>query len=387
MQSLLQKYLSVRQHSEELAEPLKTEDYSVQPIDFVSPPKWHLAHITWFWEEFVLVPIDPNYKRCNEEFAYLFNSYYNNLGKRVSRPSRGMMTRPCVDEVLAYRKYVDDHMYDLLSRDIPDKLAQIVNTGIQHEQQHQELLLYDIKYILGHQPFFPAYGKGFEMSEITSENQTIHLKGGVYEIGHSKHDFCFDNELPRHKVFIHDCVINTNPVTNEEYLQFVQDDGYRNFNWWHDDGWQWLNDNDIEAPLYWHNQDGQWLEYDLDGLHNLNHKFPVRHISYYEAHAFASWKKMRIPTEYEWEIVADQLNKGHTWEWTSSAYQPYPGYKQAPGALGEYNGKFMVNQMTLRGSSRVTPLNHSRITYRNFFHPQMRWQYAGLRLAQLQSLS
>ncbi len=380
MNSIKNKFLDVRQHSETICSLLITEDYSVQPTDFVSPPKWHLAHVTWFWEEFILKPYHKNYKVFNDDYAYLFNSYYNNVGKRVLRPTRGLITRPSVEEIYQYRKYVTEQMLGFLNTDTTPEVKEIIEIGLNHEEQHQELLIYDIKYILGHQPFFPAYNKQFEQATINTENKLVQIASGLYEIGHKGKGFCFDNELGLHKVYLEAYQINSNPITNKEYLEFINDGGYTNFNYWHDESWHWINNNKIKAPLYWHYFDEQWFEYDLGGLLSLNLNSPVKHISYYEAFAFAQWKNMRLPTEFEWEVAAPQLNIGHNWEWTNSAYLQYPGYKKAPGALGEYNGKFMVNQMVLRGHSNATPKNHSRLTYRNFFHANMRWQFSGIRL-------
>ena len=379
--SLIKNFEQIRKYSETLCSPLQNEDYSVQPVDFVSPPKWHLAHTTWFWEEFVLKGFLPDYKIYRKDFSYLFNSYYNHAGQRVERINRGLMTRPTVQEIYAYRAYVDNQMGTLLSLSISEEAQKIIETGLNHEQQHQELLLYDIKYILGHQPLFPSYGPGYEMQTVDQQAAFHVIPEGIYEIGHQGEDFCFDNELNRHKVYLPESEIRKTGVSNGEYLEFIKAGGYENFDYWHDEGWSWIKNHAIKAPLYWHLMDDTWFEYDLDGLRPLDLLKPVKHISYYEAHAFAEWQQMRLPTEFEWEIASPHLNKGHTWEWTGSAYLPYPGFAKAPGALGEYNGKFMVNQMVLRGASVVTPAHHSRSTYRNFFHPNMRWQYSGIRLA------
>lgn len=379
---LLQTYKKVRQHSEILAAPLIPEDFSVQPAIFVSPPKWHLAHTTWFWEQFVLLPFSKNYKVYDEDFAYLFNSYYNNVGQRVLRPDRGNMTRPGVDAVMRYRAYVDNAMQQLLQTQITAEAAHVIAIGLNHEEQHQELFLYDIKYILGHQPTFPVYSNTAPF--LTPEKKAsgfIALPEGIYEIGYSGDSFCFDNELGRHKVYLQDFEIADRLVTNREYLEFIHEGGYQDFNLWHDDGWHWKQANDLKAPLYWHFIEEEWYEYDLNGLQYLDPDAPVKHISFYEAAAYAAWKKMRLPTEAEWEAASGHFSWGSLWEWTNSAYLPYPGFNKAPGALGEYNGKFMVNTMVLRGASVATPENHSRISYRNFFYPDMRWQYAGIRLA------
>jgi ergothioneine biosynthesis protein EgtB len=380
-QLLLQRFNTVRNDSEILARPIWNEDYSVQPEVFVSPPKWHLAHTTWFWEQFVLTQFKRAYQVYDDNFGYLFNSYYNNAGKRVSRPERGLMTRPSVSEVYQYRAYVDEQMRKLLLEELQQDALGVIEIGLNHEEQHQELFVYDIKYILGHQPAFPVYGSGFQLQPIARSPGFHRFPEGIYEIGHHGDSFCFDNELGRHKVYLVEFEIAEDPVTNAEYLEFMRAGGYTNFNLWHDSGWDWKNINNINAPLYWHQIGDEWHVYDLDGLRPVELQHPVRHLSFYEAFAFAEWSGLRLPTEFEWEAAAEKLDYGQVWEWTGSAYLPYPHYKKAPGALGEYNGKFMVNQMVLRGASVATPAGHSRITYRNFFHPDMRWQYCGLRLA------
>ena len=379
--SIIQDFTSMRKHTEHICAPLITEDYSVQPIDFVSPPKWHLAHTTWFWEEFVLAKYLDSYQRYNDDYAYLFNSYYNNMGDRVDRQMRGINSRPAVNDIYKYRTYVNDQMTELLEQKKDNvELMTLTRIGINHEQQHQELLLYDIKFILGHQPFFPSYSDQYSMRKIDLNEDWVKIDQGLYTIGHTEDSFCFDNELGSHQHYQDAFNINTNVVSNRDFLAFVSSGCYTDFNLWHDEGLAWVRDNNIDAPLYWHQKDGEWYEYDLNGLRPLAMDEAVRHISFYEAFAFAEWKGMRLPTEFEWEIASSKLNTGHAWEWTYSAYLPYPNFQKAPGALGEYNGKFMVNQMVLRGSSRVTPPDHSRHTYRNFFHPSMRWQYAGFRL-------
>lgn len=377
------KFIKTRKYSEELCEPLLTEDYSVQPVEFVSPPKWHLAHTTWFWEEFVLTKYKKGYKVFKEEFSFLFNSYYNNVGKRVIRPSRGLMTRPSVDDVYQYRLYVTQQMIDFLGSNPPKEILDIVAVGINHEEQHQELFIYDIKYIFGNQPLFPIYNNKFQNTSELKHPEFIKIDEGLYTIGHQEESFCFDNELGVHKVFIPSFEISSNLVTNKEYIKFIEEGGYQNFNFWHDEGWHWANNNKIEAPLYWHKIDGEWYHYDLNGLEKIELDQPVQHISFYEAFAFAEYKGMRLPTEFEWEVASEYFSWGKLWEWTSSAYLPYPNFSKATGALGEYNGKFMVNQMVLRGASIATPKNHSRKTYRNFFQTNMRWQYCGLRLIKI----
>ncbi len=379
--TLQEQFNSIRAASEDLCRPLITEDYSVQPSVFASPPKWHLAHVTWFWEQFVLTAYLPGYAVFDEDFSFLFNSYYNNVGKRVLRPVRGLMTRPSVDAVYRYRAYVNDHMNRLFEMKLPEELAAIIAIGLNHEEQHQELLVYDIKYILGNQPTFPAYATGIFTLEKVGTARTFHqIDAGVYEIGHDGNGFAFDNEFGRHKTYVADFEIADQLVTNGEYLEFMQAGGYTDFNFWHDEGWQWVSSNQIKAPLYWHDIEGSWQYYDLSGLQEVVPDEPVRHISFYEAFAYAQWKGMRLPTEQEWEIASSRFNWGQLWEWTNSAYLAYPGYVKQPGAIGEYNGKFMINQMVLRGASVATPKGHSRKTYRNFFHPDMNWPYNGIRL-------
>nr|WP_321227024.1 ergothioneine biosynthesis protein EgtB [uncultured Psychroserpens sp.] len=378
--TLKDSYLNTRQRFVTICKSLKTEDYSVQPKIFVSPPKWHLAHSTWFFEQFVLSEFKKDYKIFDEDFAYLFNSYYNNAGKRVLRPNRGLMTRPTVDEVYQYRKYVDEQMVDFLNQNPSEKAKEIIELGIQHEQQHQELFYYDIKYILGNQPTFPTVENNIHLAEIEQPSKWLKVNEGVYDIGHKENTFCYDNELGRHKVFLHEFEISDQLVTNEDYIKFIEAGGYQDFNLWHAEGWDFIKQNEIEAPEYWHKVDGKWHQYTLQGFQEVNLKEPVSHVSLYEAYAYAEWKQMRLPTEFEWEVASKQFDYGQLWEWTNSAYLPYPNFSKAPGALGEYNGKFMINQMVLRGASVATVDNHSRLTYRNFFHPEMRWQFSGIRL-------
>ncbi|MCG9793033.1 ergothioneine biosynthesis protein EgtB [Flavobacterium algicola] len=379
--NLSEKFLCLRLKSESICKPLLIEDYSVQPSEFASPPKWHLAHSTWFWEEFVLTKYDPNYTVFNTQFSYLFNSYYNTIGTRVQRAGRGLMTRPSVGDIYDYRKYVTTAMTLFFKTELSKEIIDVIEIGMNHEEQHQELLIYDIKYILGMQPTFPIYGNHLVLEAETEDSNFLKIEEGVYEIGHSASSFCFDNELGRHKVYICDFEIANRLVTNREYLEFINSGGYSDFNFWHDEGWKWVNDNEVNAPLYWLQEEQEWKHYTFDGLKVLDSDLPVMHLSYYEAFAYAAWKGMRLPTEFEWEIASNQFNWGKLWEWTNSAYLPYPQFSKASGALGEYNGKFMVNQIVLRGASIATADNHSRNTYRNFFHPDMRWQFCGLRLA------
>jgi len=378
--ALITKFKTTRNATEEICKPLEIEDYSVQPIVDVSPPKWHLAHSTWFFEQFVLKAFKKGYTVFNDDFAYLFNSYYNNAGERVLRPNRGLMTRPTVKEVYAYRKFVTQNVIDLLTKNSSEALLELLEIGINHEQQHQELLAYDIKYILGHQPTFPKYDAHFVLSEAQEKQEFISIEEGVYEIGHKRNDFCFDNELGVHKVYIHPFEISNQLITNKAYLEFIEAGGYQDFNLWHAEGWDFINNNNIKAPLYWHFTNGKWHYYNCNGLEAIKLNEPVMHISYYEAFAFAEWKGMRLPTEFEWEVASSKFNWGALWEWTASAYQPYPNFTKADGALGEYNGKFMIGLQVLRGASIATAKNHSRHTYRNFFHPSLQWMFSGIRL-------
>lgn len=379
-----EQFSGVRNRTEAICQPLQNEDYVVQPVGDVSPPKWHLAHTTWFFETFFLSEALPDYKKFDPDFNYLFNSYYETVGKRVLRTDRGNITRPGVDRIYAYRKYVNEHVKKaLVEKSINSKLLEIIQLGMQHEMQHQELLLSDIKYILGHNPTFPVYDvhSDIDCIPVISPAEFLHVDQGIYEIGFHGSGFSFDNEWNRHKVYLHDFEISSQPVTYGEYIDFMEDGGYKNFKFWHSDGWAWVNENKIEAPMFMYEQNGTWFRYTLSGYKPVDPKDTLMHISFYEASAYAAWKGCRLPTEYEWEAASDMFAWGNCWEWTNSAYLPYPGFKPAPGAIGEYNGKFMVNQMVLRGGSKATAPNHSRNTYRNFFHPHLQWQYAGLRLA------
>lgn len=387
--NLVEKYKAVRNYTEEICKPLLTEDYVVQPIVDVSPPKWHIGHVTWFFETFILKVFHKGYVEFNPQYSYVFNSYYETAGARVIRTDRGNLSRPTVEDIYKYRHYVDDSMQQLLQKKVSKELNDLLLIGFNHEQQHQELLMTDIKYILGNNPLFPPYKKSKSSKQTnrqhfdsTPSKGFIKIKQGIYEIGFEGKGFCFDNELKRHKVFLGDYSIAKNLITNKEFREFIKDGGYQDFNYWHSDGWAWVKANQIVAPLYWHFINNKWYNYTLEGLQLLNMDEPVCHVSFYEAAAFASWKGMRLPTEFEWEVAANKFDWGRRWEWTDSAYLPYPGFSKVPGAIGEYNGKFMVNQMVLRGSSDVTPPGHSRITYRNFFQPNIRWQYTGIRLAQ-----
>ncbi|HTR31260.1 MAG TPA: ergothioneine biosynthesis protein EgtB [Puia sp.] len=388
--NLLEQYRAVRAASEAICRPLQKEDYVVQPIVDVSPPKWHLGHITWFWEAFVLLPHQPGYRPFNPDYNYVFNSYYETIGARVVRTDRGNLSRPSVDEVYDYRRYVDEKMAALIGGGPDPALEQLIVLGLNHEQQHQELLYTDIKYILGHNPLFPAWSER-DIDERGAPARRdpskwggpgyLTIPAGIYEIGYKGDGFCFDNELSRHKVWLDEFRIAAGLVTNREYLEFMEAGGYKNFSYWHAEGWDWVKNHGTGAPLYWHYIDANWHHYTMAGLRPLDPDQPLCHINYYEAAAYAAWKGCRLPTEWEWEAASGRFDWGKRWEWTESAYLPYPGFKKAEGAIGEYNGKFMVSQMVLRGASVATPAGHSRTTYRNFFHPPLRWQFTGIRLA------
>ena len=382
-QTITEQYFRVRAHSETICSGLETEDYVVQPVADVSPPKWHLGHTTWFWETFLLAPNVPNYKSFHADFSYVFNSYYETVGKRVLRTNRGNLSRPTVAGVYAYRAYVDEQMSRFLDTTnyTPDLLA-LLDIGLNHEQQHQELLITDIKYILGHNPLLPAVEMPVSEHPIQKKLSPTTVESGLHTIGYQGDGFCFDNELNPHQVYLNDTTLAGELVTNGEYMAFIEAGGYGQFKHWLSDGWAWVQANDVKAPLYWHNIDGAWWNYTFDGLQPVNPDAPVCHVSQYEADAYARWKGTRLPTEFEWETIAlnSQLNWGTRWEWTNSAYLPYPGFVTAEGAVGEYNGKFMSGQMVLRGASVATPDGHSRPTYRNFFQPDKQWQYTGIRL-------
>jgi ergothioneine biosynthesis protein EgtB len=375
------RFHAVRDRTVAICAPLRVEDHVVQPIVDVSPPKWHLGHTTWFFDQFILKGT-PGYKLFNDDMAFMFNSYYETVGKRVLRADRGNMTRPTLDEVHAYRAHVDKAMETYLSGGkASEEVLRILELGLNHEEQHQELLMTDLKFILGNNPLFPKYDDFEEGHTEKTKGQFIEIAGGLHSIGFKGPGFSFDNEHARHQVYLNDFAISDRLVTNGDFLTFMDDVGYEDFKHWHSDGWQWVRDNKVQAPMYWHKVDGTWHYYTLKGLTVVEPKMPLCHISYYEAFAFAEWKGMRLPTEAEWEVASDRFQWGQRWEWTNSAYLAYPGYKRVPGALGEYNGKFMVNQMVLRGASVATAPDHSRASYRNFFQPELRWQYTGLRLA------
>ncbi len=406
-EEIIDRLFQVRKQSLKICEPLEIEDYVVQPITDVSPPKWHLAHTTWFFETFILSVYNSEYVPFHPDFHFLFNSYYISAGDRWARADRGNLTRPSVSEIFDYRSYVDINLKNFLGHaEMNDSLLHVLEVGIQHEQQHQELLIYDIKYILGHNPTYPIYKKSNHSTCQEIPKRTwLKVDEGPYKIGFEGEGFCFDNELGVHTQYLHEFEIANALVTNREFLQFIEAGGYKNHLNWLSEGWDWVQQNQISQPLYWTNEGNEWKYYTLSGLKSIDWNAPVSHISFYEADAFAKWKNCRLPTEFEWEVAAklytqpsvhdnfvehqkfETINTGQSdfygnvWEWTASAYRPYPFYKAPEGALGEYNGKFMINQMVLRGGSYATPLNHIRPTYRNFFHPHLRWMCSGLRLA------
>lgn len=376
-----EKYKEVRQQTISFCSYLHIEDYAIQVVQFASPPKWHLAHTTWFFETFILKKYVEGYTEFNSNFNFLFNSYYNNVGTRILQNNRGNMSRPSKDKIYEYRAYVDIKMQEFL-KDVTDKkIIDLVTLGLNHEQQHQELLVTDVKYMLGHNPIFPVFNSAYNLVDTNNTNTgSTKIDAGIYNIGHQTKDFCYDNELGVHKVYVDNFEINNHLVTNGEFIEFMEAGAYSDFNLWLDEGWSWVNKNSITSPMYWHNINGEWHYYTLAGLQKVDKNAILAHINFYEANAFAEWKGMRLPTEFEWEIAAQHLDWGKRWEWTNSAYLPYPNFEKENGAVGEYNGKFMSNKMVLRGASVATSKNHSRKTYRNFFNPSERWQFTGIRL-------
>lgn len=408
---LVARLFETRQMSLEFAAPLSPEDMTVQPMEDASPTKWHLAHTTWFFENFLLIKHLPEYKVFDDAFNYCFNSYYESQGARQPRPRRGVLTRPSAERVMAYRAHVDDALHGLCAAGVDpgSDVARLLEIGINHEQQHQELLLTDILALFAANPLRPAYRapKPHSIEPNVAVAGWIKHDGGVGQVGHDGSSFGWDNEGPRHDVLVHPFALADRLVTNGEWLAFMADGGYATASLWLADGWTTINREGWTAPLYWEVRDGLWLAMSLEGLLPINLAAPVSHISYYEADAFARWAGKRLPTEFEWELAAESLTAagnslgsgalrplpakpptgrprqmfGDVWEWTQSAYLAYPGYRPPVGALGEFNGKFMVSQHVLRGGSCVTPDGHTRATYRNFFYPNQRWQFMGLRLA------
>jgi ergothioneine biosynthesis protein EgtB len=394
-----------------LASPLSPEDCALQPMPDASPVKWHLAHTSWFFETFILERFEPGYTHFDASFRILFNSYYNAVGEKHPRPQRGMISRPGLAEVLSYRKHVDEHMLALLAKSpVPPELADLVTLGVNHEEQHQELILTDLKYLLSLNPLKPVYQKHWPLTPIMARKPAwVKFQGGVVEAGFAEKEFAFDNESPRHKTYVHPFELASLPVTHGEFLAFMEDGGYRKPDLWLSLGWDAVNAQKWEAPLYWEKRNGVWHTFTLHGMAPVDPNTPLCHISYFEADAFARWAGARLPTEFEWELASQDVEIagnfvdtgalhplalrdeppvsglaqmfGDVWEWTQSSYAPYPGFKAAAGAIGEYNGKFMCNQYVLRGGSCATPLRHIRPTYRNFFPPDARWQFSGLRLA------
>ncbi|MCP3982055.1 MAG: ergothioneine biosynthesis protein EgtB [bacterium] len=408
---LSRRFRAIRAFSEALCQPLQPEDCVVQSMPDVSPAKWHLAHVTWFFETFVLKPHSPDYRARRPEFEYLFNSYYNAVGEQFPRPQRGLLSRPSVEEVLEYRRDVDAGVLRLLDAlgEAGEAVRSLIEVGLNHEQQHQELLLTDIKHVFSCNPLYPAYRERSTWSRSTPGGPArwLGIDDGLREIGAAAGEFAFDNERPRHRVLVPRAELASRPVTNGEFLEFVEQGGYEQPGPWLADGWATVREQGWTAPLYWVPRDGEWHEFTLAGLRKLDREAPVCHVSFYEAEAFATWAGARLPTEAEWETAAAgvpvrgnfvedrvlhprpattrgdgwQQLFGDVWEWTASPYVAYPGFRTADGALGEYNGKFMCNQLVLRGGGCVTSETHVRPSYRNFFYPHQRWQFAGLRLA------
>ena len=386
----LDAYRAVRAETERRAAFLSAEDQVVQSMPDASPTKWHRAHVTWFFEEFLLRKFAPAYKPFDERFGYLFNSYYVSAGPRYARPQRGMITRPGAVEVTAYREHVDSAVTALIeSTNDLAAIAPIVEIGLHHEQQHQELLLTDILHAFSLNTTHPAYDPQWQWPEGSKSAARGTTIAGIHRIGHDGGGFCFDNEQPAHQVLLQPVKLSPSLVTNGEWLEFMADGGYTTPTLWLSEGFAAVEAQGWNAPGYWQNIDGDWFAMTLAGLRKVEPDRPVCHVSYYEADAFARWAGKDLPTEAEWEVAAQERGAlddafGIVWQWTRSAYSPYPGYRAALGALGEYNGKFMVSQMVLRGSSLATPQNHSRLSYRNFFYPPARWQFTGLRLAEYQ---
>ena len=420
LEHLAEAYRNARRTTERLAEPLAVEDCVIQTMEDVSPTKWHLAHTSWFFETFALRPHAPSYVLYHEGYPYLFNSYYVQAGERHCRDRRGYISRPTVTEVMDYRRHVDEHLLRFMEQADPDRAqraASAIELGIQHEQQHQELILTDVKHVLSVNPLRPVYQPFESEPGAAAPLAWVPFQAGVYEVGHAGDGFAYDNEEPRHRCFLEDFLLADRPVTNAEFMEFMEDGGYERPEWWLSMGWAAVQERGWTEPFYWERRDGVWQTYTLGGMKPVAPREPVAHVSYFEADAYARWAGARLPSEQEWEAAATALaapvGDGHfledapmhprparpqgpagangrvslrqlygdVWEWTRSQYAPYPGYAPAEGALGEYNGKFMCNQFVLRGGSCATPRTHIRRTYRNFFPPDATWQFTGFRLA------
>jgi ergothioneine biosynthesis protein EgtB len=404
----IESYSKIRAYTERICEPLETDDYQLQSILETSPPKWHIAHVTWFFETFLLLPYLPGYKPFHPRFAYLFNSYYETVGSMHPRPQRGMLSRPSVTSIYEYRTYVDEQMSALLSSlngDYGEEILFRLNLGLNHEQQHQELLFMDIKHNFFVNPLKPIYRQ--DLVQIRLDGRPLNwlaYEGGVYSIGADDRGFHFDNETPRHRVLLNDYWLADRLVTNGEYLEFMEDGGYSDPRLWLADGWSLIHQRNWRHPLYWIDEEGGWQEFTLGGVRSLDLSQPLAHLSYYEADAYARWAGKRLPSEgeLEWALAAQPVEGnfadneflhpkpatdagqwyGDLWNWTASPYSAYPGFKPLDGSIGEYNGKFMANQMVLKGGSCATPGGHVRASYRNFFYPHDRWAFCGLRLAE-----
>ncbi len=408
---IINRYNQVRQFTHHLVEPLEVEDFVIQPMENASPAKWHLAHTSWFFETFVLAKYQPGFESLHPQYAYFFNSYYLQTGIPFTRAKRGMLSRPTVKQVFEYRAYVDAQVIGFIegcSEKTWKEAAKVMEIGLHHEQQHQELILTDLKYLLAQNPLLPVY-KERSIPEVNDLGamEWIPFSEGIVEIGHKGDEFTYDNEHPLHRTFVQNFELANRLVTNREYLEFINEGGYTKSELWLDEGWSKVQAENWQAPLYWFKREGEWMQFTLSGARLVADYEPVTHISYFEADAFARWKGCRLPTEQEWEHACGNLQVegnfvdedmmhpvpakgsgsglkqmyGDVWEWTQNSYSPYPGYAPLPGALGEYNGKFMANQYVLRGGSCATSKSHIRKTYRNFFHTDARWQFSGIRLA------
>ena len=410
-EGMLQRFREVRSFTMELAAPLEKEDYIIQIVEHASPVKWHLAHTSWFFEAFFLEKAKADYQTKHPQYGYLFNSYYLQTGEPHCRNKRGNLSRPTVDEVLEYRKHVNHHVDEFLENCSDEEFREwsdVIEVGLNHEQQHQELLLTDLKIMFSQNPLNPVYVDRIRPKSLPQQDIQWHsFSEGVYEIGHPGGEFGYDNEFPRHKTYIHNFELADRLITNGEFLEFIEAGGYEDPKFWLDEGYARVVENGWDSPLYWQKKSGAWHQFTLNGLEPVDQNEPVAHVNYYEADAYARWAGCRLPTEFEWELAAEPLNVGgsfvdsrnfhpvgadpsepglkqmfgEVWQWTRSSYAAYPGYETFPGALGEYNGKFMCNQYVLRGGSCATSMNHFRKTYRNFFHTKYSWQFTGIRLA------